>query len=102
MKKKKTRTWFVSRHPGAIEWAKRQGLHADILAAHLDVEDVRPGDTVVGTLPVNLAAEVCARGANYLNLSLRVAEADRGRELSADDLVRCQAKIEPYHIGKLT
>jgi len=94
-------TWFVSRHPGAVEWARRQELAVDRWAAHLDPAEVCAGDTVIGSLPANLAAEVCEKGAAYLNLSLRVAEEDRGRELTADELARCQAKIEPYYIRKL-
>lgn len=95
-------TWFVSRHPGAIEWAKDQGLAVDRWVEHLDPAQVKSGDAVFGTLPVNLAAEVCERGAYYLHLSLKVPEAWRGRELTADDLQRLNAQIKPYHIKKMS
>jgi CRISPR-associated protein Csx16 len=49
-------TWFVTRHPGAIEWASRQGIRVDRQIAHQDPADIQPGDTVIGTLPVNLGA----------------------------------------------
>lgn len=91
-------TWFVSRHPGAIEWAARQGLRVDRLLDHLDPAIVQTGDIVIGTLPVNLAAEVCARGARFFNLSLDLPPEARGRELSADDLERYGARIEEYRI----
>lgn len=91
-------TWFVSRHPGAIDWARRQKLAVARWVAHLDPAAVQAGDTVIGTLPVNLAAEVCARGARYLHLSLAVPAECRGRELSADDLLQLGAHIEPYRI----
>ena len=45
-------TWFVSRHPGAIDWAKRQGLNIGPWVEHLDPAKMEVGDTVIGTLPV--------------------------------------------------
>ena len=71
-------TWFVTRHPGAIEWAARQGLRIDRHVAHLDPASIAPGDTVIGILPVNLAARVCERGARYFNLSLELPAEARG------------------------
>lgn len=90
--------WFVSRHPGALHWMQARGPAFDRHVAHLDIAEVRTGDTVIGTLPVNLAAEVCARGARYFNLSLQMAASDRGRELSADELERCQAELQEFFI----
>lgn len=94
------RIWFVSRHPGAVEWAARTGLAVDRQVAHLDVGEVRRGDTVIGTLPVNLAAEVCARGARYLNLSLDLPEVARGRELTADELEHYGARLEAFLVER--
>jgi len=91
-------TFFVTRHPGAIAWAARQGIAVDRQVAHLDPADIQPGDTVIGTLPVNLAAQVCARGARFFNLSLDVPAEARGRELSADDLERFGARLEAYDV----
>lgn len=91
-------TLFITRHPGAIEWAARQGLNIDRQLAHLDPADIRPSDTVIGTLPVNLAAEVCARGARFFNLSLDLPAEARGLELSADDLERYGARLEAYSV----
>jgi CRISPR-associated protein Csx16 len=91
-------TFFVTRHPGAIAWAARQGIAVDRQVAHLDPADIQPGDTVIGTLPVNLAAQVCARGARFFNLSLDVPPEARGRELSADDLERFGARLEAYDV----
>jgi len=71
-------TWFISRHPGACDWAAQQGLHIHRQVAHLDPAEVEPGDTVIGTLPVHLAAAVCQRGARYLNLSLDLPAHARG------------------------
>ncbi len=92
--------WFVSRHPGAVEWAARHGIAVDRRVEHLDLEEVEPGDTVIGTLPVHLAAEVCARGARYVHLSLDLPPDLRGRELSVDELNACHARLEEYRIVK--
>lgn len=94
-------TWFVTRHPGALDWAHTKGIAFDIHVVHLDTAEINPGDTVIGSLPVNLAAEVCSRGAEYHNLSLQLKPADRGRELSTDDLERCGAIVERYDIRRL-
>ncbi len=90
--------YFVTRHAGALAWAARRGIQVDEQCAHLDPARIQPGDTVIGTLPVNLAAEVCARGGRYLNLSLDLPPEARGRELSADDLEQFGARIEEFHV----
>ena len=91
-------TWFVSRHPGAIEWAQRQSLVIDRWIEHLDPEQVKADDIVIGTLPVNLAAEVCNRGARYLHLSLQLPVEWRGRELTMTELLAGSAKLQAFHI----
>lgn len=91
-------TWFVSRHAGALEWAARRGLLIDRFATHLDPAEVQAGDTVIGSLPVNLAAVVCQRGGRYLNLSVALPAELRGKELSADQLDRLGARLEEFRI----
>lgn len=93
--------WLVTRHPGAIEWVARQGIQWDKHAAHLDPCEITAGDTVIGSLPINLAAEICSRGARYFNLSLDLPAHLRGQELSVSELESCQAKLEEYHIRKI-
>ena len=88
----------VTRHAGAREWLARQGIRVDHFTDHLKVDQIRPGDTVIGTLPVHLAAEVCRRGARYLHLSLDLPAEYRGRELGADDLERFNARLEAYRV----
>ncbi len=95
------RVWFVSRHPGAVEWARRQGLRVHEQVEHFNVEEVKEGDIVIGTLPVHLAAQVCARRARFLNLSLEVPPEARGRELSAEEMERFGARLEEYRVERL-
>jgi CRISPR-associated protein Csx16 len=94
-------TYFVTRHPGALEWAARQGLAVDFQLSHLEVAMIQPGDTVIGILPLNLVAEVCARGARFFNLSLTVPPEARGRELSADELEQFGARVEEYRVERV-
>ncbi len=94
------RTLFVSRHPGAVEWARRRGHGQADLVEHLDPATVRCGDTVIGTLPIHVAAAVCARGGRYLHLALDLPPEARGRPLSADDMERFGARLEAFQIGR--
>lgn len=93
--------WIVTRHPGAVEWLARQGLTEGRLVPHLDLDTVQAGDSVVGTLPVNLAAEVCAKGARMMMLSLRLPPELRGIELTAEQLDQCGAVIEEYWVERV-
>lgn len=91
-------TFFVSRHPGALDWAAGEGIIVDAVIAHLDPDVIQPADVVIGTLPIHLAARVCERGGRYLHLSLEIPPDWRGRELSAADLRRCKARLEEYRV----
>ena len=93
-------SYFVTRHPGAIEWACRQGIVATMLS-HLDPGRVETGDTVLGVLPVHIVAAINAKGARYLHLELDMAEEDRGRELSAGDLDRLGARLIEYRARRV-
>lgn len=91
--------YFVSRHPGAEQWMREQGIQWDIHVAHLEnFAQLQAGDIVMGTLPINQAAEVCARGARYLHLSLCVPPQWRGRELTSDQLRQLGASLQAFEI----
>jgi CRISPR-associated protein Csx16 len=91
-------TYFVTRHPGARAWAAEEGIEVDDVIDHLDPIRIEPGDTVIGSLPVNLAAEVCARGGVYLHLSLDLPAELRGRELTVEQMRTCGARIEEFRV----
>ncbi|QFU02570.1 Putative CRISPR-associated protein [Halomonas sp. THAF5a] len=84
---------FVSRHPGAARWLARQKISVDRFHGHLKLEQIAPGDVVYGTLPIHLAAAVCARGAEYWHLSLTMPASLRGQELSVDQLEQLDARL---------
>ena len=85
-------TFFVSRHSGAIEWARLQGLDAEP-CPHLDVARLQAGDQVIGVLPAHLAAQVHAAGARYFHLAMDVPAERRGQEMSAVEMTACGARL---------
>lgn len=89
-------TYFISRHPGAVTWAESEGFHVDQRLAHFDVVIVQSGDRVLGTLPINLVAEVNARGGRYFHLTLELPAEARGKELTAEDMRAYGARLEEY------
>lgn len=93
--------YFVSRHAGAHEWAARQGFDVTVIS-HFDTSTVVDGDVVIGTLPIHLAAEVCAKNARYFHLILDLAASDRGQEISADRMEALGARIAEYKVKCLS
>jgi CRISPR-associated protein Csx16 len=90
-----TRRYAVTRHRGAAEWIKARFPDAEI-APHIDPEAVRPGDSVIGTLSVHLAADVVARGAEFLHLVIDAPSEVRGHELTAEEMDRYGARVVPF------
>lgn len=94
-------TYFVTRHAGAKQWASEQGINVDAVVDHLNIEAMQAGDTVLGSLPVNLVAELNAKGARYFHLSLPLSEALRGKEISAELMRELGAKLEEFEARKI-
>ena len=84
-------------------WARDAGVKVTDggIVRDLDPTRVEAGDLVVGTLPINLVAEVIRRGGRYLHLALELPPEARGRELSADELRRYGARLEEYDVRAL-
>lgn len=95
-------TWFVSRHSGAVDWCAAQEFAVDRVVTHLDPDHVKAGDQVIGSLPVHLAAAVCARGGRYYHLRLDVPPERRGDELTRDDMNAFGAQLEEYQVLRTT
>jgi len=94
------RIWLVCRHQGTREWAATQGVVATDVVAHLDVELVHPGDVVVGTLPVHIAASLRERGAQYVHLRIDTPPESRGRELSSQEMTALHARLEVFEVTR--
>lgn len=93
--------YFISRHPGALDWLNARSVRIDRHIAHLDGIRFADGDVVIGTLPVHLAAAVCAQGARFINLSVHVPPAARGRELSHQELDAFGAHLEEFRVDRV-
>lgn len=91
-------TFFISRHPGAINWIKQQGISIDRWEMHLDLADVQAGDRVVGTLPIPMVAALNKKGATYLHLNVVVPASLRGQELSEATLYALGARLQPFRV----
>lgn len=90
--------YLVTRHPGALHWMREHGPAFDQHVTHLEPASVKAGDTVIGTLPIQLAAQVCARGARYLHLTVDMPAHWRGQELSAEQLNAAQAHLQEFRV----
>jgi CRISPR-associated protein Csx16 len=95
-----SKTYFISRHPGAMAWAESKGFHIDQCLTHFDVSTVQTGDTILGTLPINLVAEVNQRGGRYFHLTLELPTEARGKELTANDMQAFGARLEEFVVKR--
>ena len=95
--------FVITRHQGAINWLKQQGVRCDHHIIHLTSEHIsgfKKGDKVIGTLPVAIAYEVCQQGAEYWHLSIQSTFQDRiKKELSAADMTKSKTTLERFEIS---
>lgn len=91
-------TIFVGRHPGAVSWMKTKRVPVDRWVDALDIDDVKPGDIVVGTLPVHLIADVCGRGARFVALCLDIPRNLRGAEFTEEEVGLLNGRLEAYEV----
>ncbi len=92
------RTILVTRHPGAIQWIHDSGVKISCHLEHLDTNDIQAGDTVIGVLPVHLAAQVCARGGKYLHICMEVPQVARGKELNSNEMAQFNASLQRFDV----
>lgn len=94
-------TYFVTRHEGAVEWAKLNHLKFDVHLTHLsNFEQLLADDIIIGTLPIQLVYQLNCRGIRYIHLSLEIPPELRGVELTAQQLQSCKASLEEFSVQK--
>lgn len=94
-------TYFISRHAGAIDWMSANCVPFDVHLEHLtSLDELKSGDVVIGTLPINIIAQINALGVRYVHLSLQIPPHLRGVELNAEQLSDCKASLEEFFVKK--
>lgn len=95
-------TYFITRHQGAIDWVRDNQVHFDVHLTHLlSLDKLKSGDTVIGTLPIHIIADINAIGVHYVHLSFNVPAHLRGVELSVEQLTKYNAALQAYDVQKL-
>lgn len=94
-------TFLISRHAGTLEWFSKKGFVVDHHISHLDVSVINKGDCVVGTLPIQMVAEICNKGARYKHLEVVVPFEYRGVELTAEQLETFGATLTEFVVQKI-
>lgn len=92
------RTYIVSRHPGALRWLSSLGHDTSEVIAHMDEVQLKPGDLVIGTLPVHHVAEVNRQGARYLHICMQLPAWARGRELDVAEMTAFKAQLQEFRV----
>lgn len=99
--------YFVSQHEHARRWARIMDAKGNKLPhridqamENIDPEHLQPGDVVMGTLPMSVAAALESRGIAFWALDLHVPPQDRRRELSATELAMYGATLTRYRVSK--
>lgn len=95
-------TTFVVRHPAAIAWVKKQPIKIDHWTEFLEIAEIKKGDTVIGILPMHLAAQVCAKGAQFIALCLDIPSDLRGKELTLTQLESLSCHLQAYSVTPLS
>lgn len=93
--------YIVSRHLGALSWLKDRVGEPAVHIDHLDdLCMLQSGDTVYGTLPMHLVAEICARGVRYRHLEVELPKHLRGQDLTAEQLTKLNAELVEYAVTR--
>ncbi len=88
--------YLVSRHIGGSEFL--QSLFPQgIVVKHLDLAILKSDDIVIGNLPIDLVAEICARGIEFRSLVIPQIGSARIIEYNAQELSERGARVVRYY-----
>ncbi len=90
-------TVIVSRHTGAVEWLRRQGITGEVIA-HASADNVR-GKHVIGALPLHLAS----LAAKITTIDMPALPVEwRGRDLTPEEMDIAGATLATYVVRSET
>jgi CRISPR-associated protein Csx16 len=92
----------LTRHSATATWL-RSHIGGVEIYEHLDqplLASLTAGDTVVGTLPITLIAQLTKMKVFYTHFAVDVPEGLRGKELTLDQLETHGARLESYTAAK--
>ena len=91
---------IVTRHNATVEWLKSTMLDDDVIVvtAHYTPRLAEGFDYVVGILPIQLVAELCAEGIRYYQVTMDVPEEFRGKELTVEQMDQFGARLVQYNV----
>lgn len=91
---------IITRHQATVDWIQST-LHATdsvTVSAHYNPGLEDGYDYVVGILPVNLIAGLCAKGVRYYQIIMEVPQEWRGKELTVEQMDEFQARMVGYYV----
>lgn len=91
---------IITRHQATVEWIQSTLHSADAVtvSAHYTPGMEDGCDYVVGILPVNLIAGLCAKGVRYYQIVMDVPQEFRGKELTVEQMDEFQARMFQYYV----
>jgi len=86
---------IVTRHKGAVEWLRRQGIEGDV-RDHITLEDIQgmKPTIIVGVLPLHLAVAAIQLGHRFVSLQLDLPRELRSKELASEDVQKYGELLE--------
>ena len=95
-------TYVITRHAAASEFLARKGFSGARVIAHAADDfwvGLRPGDCVVGTLPMHLAQRACEATRNPFGfLSVNPPPDKRGAELTLAEMEAFGAEVSWFNV----
>jgi len=99
---------IITRHEATVEWIKKTihpfiGVTIDeiVVTAHYTPGMEDGFNYVIGILPVNLIAALCAKEIHYYQVVMDISVEFRGKELTIEQMEEFNAHLVRYYVEEL-